>query len=154
LENRSFLPQEIWGKYLENYSDLFQLEHQKAALHSLNEYVTDALKHTPSCLDYLSEITSPSIFRFCAIPQVMAIATLSLCYNNYNVFLESVKIPRFESIRIMTSSSNYPNTLNYYAQYAKRLVTKIPAEDPNADIIAKRLAEIIMRHKKLQYLLP
>ena len=26
------------------------------------------------------------VFRFCAIPQVMAIGTLALCYNNHEVF--------------------------------------------------------------------
>ncbi len=26
------------------------------------------------------------VFRFCAIPQVMAMGTLALCYNNYEVF--------------------------------------------------------------------
>jgi farnesyl-diphosphate farnesyltransferase len=151
LQNRAFLPQEIWGKYLNNYSELFQLKHKEAALHSLNEYVTDALKHTPSCLDYLREITSPSIFRFCAIPQVMAIATLALCYNNYSVFLESVKIPRFESIQIMTGSSNYPNVLKYFSHYAERVTAKIPTADPISVTIAQRLEEIIKRNEKVQY---
>jgi farnesyl-diphosphate farnesyltransferase len=27
-----------------------------------------------------------NVFRFCAIPQIMAIGTLSLCYNNERVF--------------------------------------------------------------------
>ncbi len=26
------------------------------------------------------------IFRFCALPQVMAIGTLAACYNNHGVF--------------------------------------------------------------------
>ena len=29
------------------------------------------------------------VFRFCAIPQVMAIGTLALCYNNHEVFTGS-----------------------------------------------------------------
>jgi farnesyl-diphosphate farnesyltransferase len=130
---------------LNKYSDLFQLEHKKGALSALNEYVTEALKHTPNSLDYLSEIRSPAIFRFCAIPQVMAMATLSLCYNNYNVFLGSVKIPRFESIQIMTGSSSYSNVLKYYSHYAKRIVGKIQAGDPNSELVAERLAEINRR---------
>ena len=39
-----------------------------------------------SCLDYMERLQDPAIFRFCAIPQIMAIATLSLCYNNHTVF--------------------------------------------------------------------
>lgn len=29
------------------------------------------------------------IFKFCAIPQVMAIGTLAMCYNNHKVFTGS-----------------------------------------------------------------
>lgn len=31
-------------------------------------------------------LQDPQIFRFCALPQVMAAGTLAACYNNHNVF--------------------------------------------------------------------
>ena len=43
-------------------------------------------RHAPESLQYMSNIRNTAIFRFCAIPQVMAIATLAEIYNNPNVF--------------------------------------------------------------------
>ena len=45
-----------------------------------------ACRHAPECLQYLQKLRDPQIFRFCAIPQVMAMGTLALCYNNPKVF--------------------------------------------------------------------
>ena len=43
-------------------------------------------RHAPYCLQYLGQVRNHQNFRFCAIPQIMAIGTLSLCYNNPKVF--------------------------------------------------------------------
>ncbi|XP_068485299.1 squalene synthase-like [Phaseolus vulgaris] len=48
--------------------------------------VTKALMHAEDSLIYMSALRGSSIFRFCAIPQIMAIGTLALCYNNIEVF--------------------------------------------------------------------
>ena len=45
-----------------------------------------ACRHAPYCLQYLEKVKDRQNFRFCAIPQVMAIGTLALCYNNPEVF--------------------------------------------------------------------
>jgi hypothetical protein len=37
-------------------------------------------------LHYMAKVQNKDIFRFCAIPQVMAIATLAEIYNNPKVF--------------------------------------------------------------------
>jgi farnesyl-diphosphate farnesyltransferase len=50
--------------------------------------------HATESLEYMSRLRDPQVFRFCAIPQVMAIATLSACYDNPQVFKRVVKIPR------------------------------------------------------------
>ena len=42
-----------------------------------------------SCTGWCTQVVVASlvqVFRFCAIPQVMAIGTLALCYNNHEVF--------------------------------------------------------------------
>jgi farnesyl-diphosphate farnesyltransferase len=52
------------------------------------------MKHASDSLAYMSRLRDPQVFRFCAIPQVMAIATLAACYDNANVFKKVVKIPR------------------------------------------------------------
>lgn len=48
--------------------------------------VTNALQHLPHCLKYMRGLRDRDVFRFCAIPQIMAMGTLALCYNNGAVF--------------------------------------------------------------------
>lgn len=60
----------------------------------LNHMVADALRHAPRCLEYMAQLEDPQVFAFCAIPQVMAIATLAMCYNNGKVFEGVVKMRR------------------------------------------------------------
>ena len=56
--------------------------------------LTYLCRHAPNCLQYLEQVRNHQNFRFCAIPQIMAIGTLSLCYNNPKVFAgESVQQP-------------------------------------------------------------
>ena len=38
------------------------------------------------CLKYMEKVRDRQNFRFCAIPQVMAVGTLASCYNNHKVF--------------------------------------------------------------------
>lgn len=38
------------------------------------------------CHSFMQGLRDPAIFRFCAIPQIMAIGTLSLLYNNGAVY--------------------------------------------------------------------
>ena len=38
------------------------------------------------CLGYMEQVKDQQNFRFCAIPQVMAVGTLALCFNNHKVF--------------------------------------------------------------------
>ena len=62
-------------------------------LHTFGQ-VTNAMSHAKESLAYMGGLVDPQVFRFCAIPQVMAIATLGACYNNPEVFKKVVKIPR------------------------------------------------------------
>lgn len=62
--------------------------------------VTDALSHIPDSIEYLRLVTDPDIFRFCAIPQVMAIGTLERCYNNPLVLTSEVKIRKGEAVQV------------------------------------------------------
>jgi len=40
----------------------------------------------PFCIQYMSQLRHTMVFRFCAIPQIMAAGTLAACYNNGKVF--------------------------------------------------------------------
>ena len=59
------------------------------------------LVHAVDCLVYLSVLRDQSVFNFCAIPQVMAIATLALVYRNPAVFQRNIKIRRGESCQVL-----------------------------------------------------
>jgi len=130
---RVFYPKEIWGKYAENIEDFKDPKKVKKAVGCLNHMITDALKHISDCLDYLYLVKEPSVFKFCAIPQVMAIATLERCYNNPAVFSSEVKIRKGEAVQLMIGSTDYISVCNYFQYYVNLLEKKIPIDDPNKD---------------------
>lgn len=103
-DGRFFWPKEIWGKYAEDpkrfYAADASEEMKRNALYALNEMVADALAHAPDCLNYLSLLKNQSIFNFCAIPQVMAIASLELVFNNPEVFKRNVKIRKGQTCQV------------------------------------------------------
>ncbi len=41
----------------------------------------------------MEQVRNPQNFRFSAIPQVMAVGTLALCYNNPKVFTDTASAP-------------------------------------------------------------
>jgi farnesyl-diphosphate farnesyltransferase len=73
---------------------------REAAVKCLNEMIGNAMLHAPHCLGYMRQLKHPQVFSFCAIPQIMAIATLYLCYNNGAVFEGVVKMRRGETSRV------------------------------------------------------
>ncbi|KAK1261355.1 Squalene synthase [Acorus gramineus] len=93
-KSRMFWPHDIWSKYADKLEDLKDEENSENAVRCLNEMVTDALRHVDDSLKYMSSLRDLAIFRFCAIPQIMAIGTLALCYNNLQVFRGVVKMRR------------------------------------------------------------
>ena len=87
-----FWPKEVWGRYARRLDAFKAPENAAASLSCLNELVTDALRHAPHSLAYMAKLRDHDVFRFCAIPQVMAIGTLALCYNNRGVFTGAAPI--------------------------------------------------------------
>src|SRR5579871_5134794 len=76
--DRRFCTKEIWSKYVEDLADLKEPGYETKAIDCLSTIVLNALQHVPDCLTYMNKLQNKSIFSFCAIPQVMAIATLAL----------------------------------------------------------------------------
>ena len=106
VDGRAFWPQSVWKKYslsgdLGYFANPTMEENKTAGLNCLNELVTDALELVPDCLSYLSKLRCAEVFRFCVIPQVMAIATLQKCYHNEDVFTGVVKIRKGLSCQLM-----------------------------------------------------
>lgn len=112
---RMFWPKEVWGRYARKLDEFKAPENAAAALGCLNELVTDALRHAPQSLAYMAKLRDRDVFRFCAIPQVMAIGTLAMCYNNHGVF---------------TGARTLINPLQVYTLYALTIDLLYP-ENPN-----------------------
>ena len=137
---RMFWPRSVWSKYAKELDDLQHEENHEKSVQCMNELITNALTHSLDCLKYMSRIKEPSIFRFCAIPQVMAIATLAECYGNVNVFKGVVKIRRGLSARIMLKCNNMLEFANGFKFFANELVHKVqPKSDPNGEETLQRI---------------
>ena len=131
-DGRRFWPREIWGKYVDNFDDLFKPENREKALRCSSEMVLIALRRVPDCLFYLAGLRDQSVFNFAAIPQTMAIATIELCFRNPTMFERNVKITRGQSCRLMIESSQDLRTLyTTFRGIARRIHKKNDPRDPN-----------------------
>jgi len=123
----------FWSKHVVNLIDFTKPEHKEKAVHCLNELITDALRHVPDCIEYMNKLRNEQNFSFCAIPQVMAIATLALCYENHDVFTSVVKLRRGKTAKIIIDIKNNRNCIyTYFNQYAREIQRKISVLDPKA----------------------
>ncbi|XP_004433567.1 PREDICTED: squalene synthase isoform X1 [Ceratotherium simum simum] len=131
-EGREFWPQEVWSKYVKKLGDFAKPENIDLAVQCLNELITNALHHIPDVITYLSRLRNQSVFNFCAIPQVMAIATLAACYNNQQVFKGVVKIRKGQAVTLMMDATNMPAVKAIIYQYMEEIYHRIPNSDPSS----------------------
>jgi farnesyl-diphosphate farnesyltransferase len=128
---RMFWPAEIWKQYADEISWFEENPLHPKSVACLNHLVTDALRHIPDCLTYLSMIRNEKIFRFCAIPQVMAIATLAKLYNNPDVFTSEVKIRKGLAAKMMVYTNNMRNVRSAFDEFAGKMWNRLDKSDPN-----------------------
>ncbi|KAJ6846502.1 squalene synthase-like [Iris pallida] len=141
-KSRMFWPREIWNKYANKLEDLKYEENSVKAVQCLNDMVTNALIHAEDCLVYMAALKDPTIFRFCAIPQIMAIGTLALCYNNLEVFRGVVKMRRGLTARIIDQTKTMSDVYVGFLRFSSMLKSKIDENDPNAALTRKRIEAI------------
>jgi|EP00670_Eutreptiella_braarudii_P005514 farnesyl-diphosphate farnesyltransferase len=146
---RMFWPKEIWGKFSDDFHAFKKPEHREQAVKCLNAMVNDALKHIPDCMTYMSKLKDPSVFQFCAIPQVMAIATLAKLYNNEQVFMGVVKISKGLACQLMMDCGNMCSLLKQFHRFMTDLLTSAQQVEPDAKIITK-LQELLECNAALQ----
>ncbi|XP_006642983.1 squalene synthase isoform X2 [Lepisosteus oculatus] len=132
-EGRAFWPKEAWSQFAARLEDFAQPQHLDSALSCLNLLVTDALRHVPDVISYLSRLRNQSVFNFCAIPQVMAIATLSACYNNPQVFQGVVKIRKGQAVTLMMQATSMGAVRVIISQYIQEIRQKVSPTDPTQD---------------------
>lgn len=141
-DNRSFWPKEIWSKY-GNTLDTFSQNISKQRIYCLNHLILDALQHVPDCLRYLKLLQNPKVFNFCAIPQLMAIATLAELYNNEDVFKMNVKIRRGLAAKLIFQGSDFQKIFGIYEDMCKTIFGKISLDDPNVSQLRAQLHDIL-----------
>jgi len=145
-DRRVFWPQEIWRKYTDKLEDFTFGKNPDQAVACLNNMVTDALRHVPYCLEYLSSIQNEENFLFCAIPQVMAAHTLSLCYANPKIFhgvihkdkgecrnQQPVKLRKGMSAKLMLDTNSMPAVLDIFEEAVESIAERIAPCDPSAN---------------------
>ena len=117
---RCYWPKEIWDKHATNLGDFLEPINVTCAVRCLNELVENALLLVKDVINYLtvcSKTCHSSVFTFCAIPQIMAAATLSLLYNNPLVFSTRVKIRKGVSARILTGCYDRKSTMSLLKEF-------------------------------------
>jgi farnesyl-diphosphate farnesyltransferase len=140
---RMFWPEQIWGLYADKLEYYKSAPESEEAMACLNHLVTDALQHVPDCIAYMKMLNNPNVFRFCAIPQVMAMATMAKIYNNPDVFRSNVKIRKGLAARLMLETNDM-DSLNYFImKFTYKLMRKLQPSDPNYLLAKKRLHRII-----------
>jgi len=153
---RIFYPKEVWSKWVNDIADFKYSKTIKPAVNCLNELITDALGHASDCLDYLEILRDNTVFKFCAIPQVMAIATLYECYNNPNVFKTTdVKIRKSLAVKMILMSTSYKNVLEFFQQFVDKFKLAVKPSHPNAeklntllDNLGKKISNKLIKSQK------
>ncbi|KAG7618428.1 Isoprenoid synthase domain superfamily [Arabidopsis thaliana x Arabidopsis arenosa] len=141
-KSRMFWPREIWGKYVDKLEDFKNEEKATKAVQCLNEMVTNALNHVEDCLKSLASLRDPAIFQSCAIPQIVAIGTLTLCYNNVQVFRGVVRMRRGLIAKVIDRTKTMDDVYGAFYDFSCMLQTKVDNNDPNAMKTLNRLETI------------
>lgn len=142
---RMFWPREIWGRYSDNLADLQLATHRTPAVQCLNHMISNALRHVPHCVAYLSALRDKDVFRFCAVPQIMALGTLALCYNNGGVFEGVVKMRRGLTAHVFARCDSLSQALEWFRQFLLQLRDKARDEvatfDPTRKVVLDMLEQ-------------
>jgi farnesyl-diphosphate farnesyltransferase len=136
-QERTWWPKEIWGQYAPTLEWFAANPDSDSSRACLNHMVTDALAHVPDCIAYLSMLKSPTVFEFCAIPQVMALATLAKVYDNLAVFRGVVKVRKGFSCEMMLSCNDMDMVHHFFNVLAEEFLQKTPRETLTDDKVGR-----------------
>merc|ERR1719161_1772283 len=98
----------------------------------MNHLITDVMFNGKNSLKFLALLKNPQIFHFCAIPQVMAMATLAELYGNPKVFTGVVKIRAGQAAQILQNSGDMIAVRRWFSKFASQILARIDPKDPNA----------------------
>lgn len=145
VDGRTFWPQSVWKTYAltSDLREFAQPHARERALACLNHLITDALQCAQEALEYMSLLRTEEVFRFCAIPQVMAIATLAELYDNPLVFSGVVKIRKGMAAQLLLDTKSTGGLHKWFNIFARQILKRIPPSDPNAAKTRQVCEEII-----------
>ena len=148
VDGRTFWPKEIWYQYVEELKDLSEA-HRHAdpqllinSVNCLNYLIADTLTLIPDCLEFMELLKNSSVFRFCAIPQVMAIATLELCFDNPLVLQQNLKIRKGLALKLMLDSNNYEYVEQVFHSFTRKISRRLRLDDPSALKISLAISKV------------
>jgi farnesyl-diphosphate farnesyltransferase len=148
---RIFYPRSIWSKYTRDFAAFRDRAAAADGVKCVNHMIADAMRHATASVDYLSRLRQPDVFRFCGIPQAMAIATLERCYENPRVLQEVIKIRKGEAVYMISQCETFAGTLDAFAFYSARLRAKLNRNDPTSgdlETALNALDDAVARHRK------
>lgn len=137
---RMFWPKEIWGQYVPVLEDLKDPEYSGKAVECLNHMILNALGHAEGCLEYMARLRNKDNFRFCAIPQVMAMGTLAACFNNHAVFERVVKMRRGETAKVFWNMGDFGDACVMFVHYARQISATAQGQATNDPHLKEILA--------------
>jgi farnesyl-diphosphate farnesyltransferase len=121
-ENRLFWPKQAWVNQVSSPEQLQQ--NPEIGIQVANELIINTLTHVPHCVAYLEALNNKEVFRFCAIPQLMAIATLYQLYDNKDCMTKQVKIRKGKTARYFMTAMTYKATRKEFEYFLKKFYTK------------------------------
>ncbi len=133
LQGRIFLPEEIWSEYGTTFDSFSNNPTHSKSLDCWVALVNDALQHIPHCLDYLRLLRNEQVFRFCAIPQMMAFATLAEVYNNTEVFCSNVKIRKSLAAKYIVETQDMTHVTDALEAAMKKIESKLQPSLSNTE---------------------
>ena len=137
--DRSFWPEEIWKQHVDNLEYLAENPTHQESLACLNHMISDTLRHIPDCLTYLNNVNNEQIFRFTAVPQIMAIATLAKLYNNQKVLKGVVKVRKGLAAKLMLYNVTKADVYKYFRRSIRTIEKKNKPDTPNYEETKKQL---------------
>ena len=134
-EKRYWWPKDIVSKHFSSMDEIFDNRREAGEageptitnkhIDLLNEMIMNALRHIPDSIEYLSIVKNNSNFKFCAIPQVVAVQTLVTLFHNPNVFKKTEKLNKTTLARIFMDTSDMNSVLQFYIDAVEKIEKKI-----------------------------
>jgi farnesyl-diphosphate farnesyltransferase len=131
-EKRYWWPKDIVSKHFSSMDEIFANggetgEFTTTNKHTdlLNEMIMNAFRHIPDSIEYLSLVKNNSNFKFCAIPQVVAVQTLVTLFHNPNVFKKTEKLNKTTLARIFMDTNDMNSILQFYIDAVEKIEKKI-----------------------------